>query len=197
MATLNTERFNPKFSKALNIDSIISAPLVAASKGNATMLKGQIKFLLDFCFNRIEGDLYEPVMIKMNLKRMVPSEEDKTVFEEIWIVFEVPLLVLIPITTLAVTSLSVDFNIDIINHSERMIEEEEEVVGGPKRKTRLLGKVSQDHVSTSNLKIQESKEKKFGLNVSLEAESIDLPVGVTSLIELYSKSIFPISIDDN
>lgn len=196
MATIHTDKFKPKFSNALNIDSIISAPLVAASKGNATMLKGQIKFLLDFCFNEIGDGLYEPVMIKMNLKRMVPNAENPIIIEEIIVTFEVPLLVMIPITTLAVTSLSLDFNIDIINHSERSVEENEDSVGGPQRKTRLIGKVSQDHARSSSVKYEESKEKKFGLNVSLEAESIDLPVGVTSLIELYSKSIFPIGFEE-
>lgn len=39
--------FKPQFGAELNIESIIGAPLVAASKANVMMLTGQAQFLLD------------------------------------------------------------------------------------------------------------------------------------------------------
>ena len=38
--------FKPQFGAELNIESIIGAPLVAASKANVMMLTGQAQFLL-------------------------------------------------------------------------------------------------------------------------------------------------------
>ena len=38
--------FKPQFGAELNIESIIGAPLVAASKANVMMLTGQAQFLI-------------------------------------------------------------------------------------------------------------------------------------------------------
>ena len=48
--------FKPQFGAELNIESIIGAPLVAASKANVMMLTGQAQFLLDYCFTKRIGD---------------------------------------------------------------------------------------------------------------------------------------------
>ncbi len=57
---------NPDYSSELNIESIISAPLIAASKANVVMVTGQTRFLLDYCFSKKEDDSrYSPVMIEM------------------------------------------------------------------------------------------------------------------------------------
>ena len=47
--------FKPQFGAELNIESIIGAPLVAASKANVMMLTGQAQFLLDYCFTKRGG----------------------------------------------------------------------------------------------------------------------------------------------
>lgn len=64
--------FKPQFGAELNIESIIGAPLVAASKANVMMLTGQAQFLLDYCFTKEEGsDLRQPLMIEMVLSQPV------------------------------------------------------------------------------------------------------------------------------
>ena len=50
MAENEQGTFKPQFGAELNIESIIGAPLVAASKANVMMLTGQAQFLLDYCF---------------------------------------------------------------------------------------------------------------------------------------------------
>ena len=50
-----------------NIESIISAPLVALSKANMMMLAGQTTFLLNNCF-QLRNGVYEPVMITMSIQ---------------------------------------------------------------------------------------------------------------------------------
>ena len=39
------QSFKPSFNSEINIESIISAPLVAASKANVVMVTGQTRFL--------------------------------------------------------------------------------------------------------------------------------------------------------
>ena len=54
----NSERYVPKFHAELNIESVLIAPLVAASKANVMMLSGQARFLLDYCFS-LENGIYK------------------------------------------------------------------------------------------------------------------------------------------
>ena len=65
MAVLINQEFKPNFGSELNIESIISAPLVAASKANVVMVTGQTRFLLDYCFKKNDNNTYEPIMIEM------------------------------------------------------------------------------------------------------------------------------------
>ena len=46
MAENEQGTFKPQFGAELNIESIIGAPLVAASKANVMMLTGQLNFCL-------------------------------------------------------------------------------------------------------------------------------------------------------
>lgn len=72
MAENEQGTFKPQFGAELNIESIIGAPLVAASKANVMMLTGQAQFLLDYCFTKEEGsDLRQPLMIEMILSQPV------------------------------------------------------------------------------------------------------------------------------
>ena len=64
----NSERYVPKFHAELNIESVLIAPLVAASKANVMMLSGQARFLLDYCFS-LENGIYKPVMIPMTITK--------------------------------------------------------------------------------------------------------------------------------
>ena len=72
-----TEAFKPKADSNLDIEEIIGAPLVAAVRANAMMLREQTKFLMDFCFSKDkDGDIYHPIMIEMAMTRgeLVPGE---------------------------------------------------------------------------------------------------------------------------
>lgn len=71
--------FKPQFGAELNIESIIGAPLVAASKANVMMLTGQAQFLLDYCFTKEEGsNLRQPLMIEMVLSQPVVDHTETT-----------------------------------------------------------------------------------------------------------------------
>ena len=80
MAENEQGTFKPQFGAELNIESIIGAPLVAASKANVMMLTGQAQFLLDYCFTKEEGsDLRQPLMIEMILSRLLIIQSNRLI----------------------------------------------------------------------------------------------------------------------
>lgn len=87
-----------------NIESIISAPLVALSKANMMMLSGQTTFLLKNCFKYKDG-VYEPEMITMSIQ--VGGAEGK------FMTFQMPLINLLSINALSVAKAHINFSIDI------------------------------------------------------------------------------------
>jgi hypothetical protein len=113
MPDITNQTFDPDFSRALDIESLISAPLVAVSKANATMAHGQTRFLLDYCFNKTD-DGYEPVMITMALTRhlLAPDKHDNTV-QGVTTYFKLPLLTIVPLNSLAVDKVTIDFHLEI------------------------------------------------------------------------------------
>ena len=118
MAENEQGTFKPQFGAELNIESIIGAPLVAASKANVMMLTGQAQFLLDYCFTKEEGsDLRQPLMIEMILSQPVvdhtkqPTDPGYISINKM--AFQVPLLCLLPLNSLAIDKINVDFDLEI------------------------------------------------------------------------------------
>ena len=91
----------------IDLDSLVSAPLNAASKANKAMLNQQTQFLLATCFT-VEQGIRTPVMVNMRLSRtgIDPTESQD-------MVFQVPLISLIPFNSLGVNRVDVDFNMDV------------------------------------------------------------------------------------
>ena len=53
------------YNSEIDVESIITAPLVAASKANVVMATGQQRFILDYCFAVNKDGTHEPIMIEM------------------------------------------------------------------------------------------------------------------------------------
>ncbi len=184
------------FDNQVDIESLISAPLVAASKANVVMLTGQTRFLLEYCFNK-EGDTYKPIMINMVMSRATLIEEEdpnnsgKMIknFKEETLTFGVPLLSLVPINSMAINKVNVDFEIEITsantwdsspsNNSANNITE---------KKVALKGKIKND------AKGEYKSSMSSKLTVNITAEPLPLPLGLLSIMDLYSKSIQPLPI---
>lgn len=182
------------FDNQVDIESLISAPLVAASKANVVMLTGQTRFLLEYCFKK-EGDTYKPIMINMVMSKGTlidkedpdnPGQTIKTIEKE-ELTFGVPLLVLVPINSMAINKVNVDFEIEITsantwdsspsNNSTNNITE---------KKVALKGKIKND----AKGEYKSSMSSKLTVNIS--AEPLPLPLGLLSIMDLYSKSIQPL-----
>jgi hypothetical protein len=198
MADPKNQAFKPSFSKELNIESIISAPLVAASKANVVMVTGQTRFLLEYCFTKKkDSDTYEPVMIEMLMTRgeIVPGEKDgdPNKIKRHELTFNLPLLTLITLNSLAIDKVNVDFDMEItsVTFYEPIGE-----IGKQKipldRQAQLNGRISYDPKQQSNDKAQDKSTMRSRLKVNINAGPLPLPVGVLTIIDLYSKSIQPL-----
>lgn len=199
MAALKTQAFNPETFRNLNIEEIISAPLIAASSANGSMAREQVRFLMDFCFTK-EGDNYTPVMIKMAMVNGVvePEKEKKREISvrQITTSFYLPLLTIIPISSLAIENVLVDFEIELTSQTTKNNSFEGtqgNLLTAPTAKPRLLGKISYDSKERSNQtsKSQSRNTNSSGLKVNIKAGQLPLPLGVTTLLNLYTKSISP------
>lgn len=199
MINLKTHAFGPEIYRNLDIEEIISAPLIAATSANGMMAREQVRFLMDFCFSK-EGENYKPVMIKMAIVNGViqPDEEarHKVAIRRITTSFYLPLLTIIPINSLAVETASVNFEIELTSQTTKSDSSEGTKSGNlpavPPR-PRLLGKVSYDSKERSGQsgKYQNRSSNSSGLKVDIKAGQLPLPPGMTTLLDLYTKSIGP------
>lgn len=156
----------------INLDSIISAPMVAVSKANSMMLSGQSEFLLNYCFNRLTTSdnsiTYEPKMIVLVVKKR--DEDDSFI--------EIPLLTLLPVNSLAIDKMKVEFNMEITSISSYKANDDNSL----ERKAQLSGKLSGDKKNSVNA-INSNKN----LSVFVEASKLPLPNGLLNIIDMYSK----------
>lgn len=194
----------------INIESIITAPFIAVSKANTMMLSGQARFILDYCFVRKDKKpgyadfdtetIYEPVMIHLLMQKSVVKLVDDTenpgqqkeIVERNEAVIALPLLSIIPINSIAIDKVKVDFHMEITsitsynNQSNGIIE----------RKAQLNGKISADKgVSGKKSESFESKSSSGRtLSVQIEAGALPLPLGILNILDLYSNNIHPTQI---
>lgn len=199
MAQLKTQPFSPRADTNLDIEEMIGAPLVAAARANSMMLKEQTQFLMDFCFSK-NGDLYDPVMIQMSITRGVlqpPEDPDgEPEIRQISTTFHLPLITMIPINSLAVETITVEFDLELTTQVEKQVEAESSLGATPasQTKTQLRGKLSYQSKErmTRSDKDQYRSENTSKLNVNVKAGPLPLPVGVQAILDLYTKAYHPV-----
>ncbi len=118
-----------------------------------------------------------------------PTKTTKVIKEE-KLTFAVPLLSLVPINSMGINNVKVDFEMEITsanvwestpsNSSDNMI---------TRKQVALKGKIKSDNKSDSYKSTMSSK-----MTVNIDAGPLPLPLGVLSIMELYSKSIQPLPI---
>lgn len=222
----------------LPMDSLIGGPLNAAANANAAMALTQTRFLLDTCFtkptppatpgtgtvvnaNAPATDSYTPIMIKMVLSRAVlvpppapaagaqpPATPAEPVIKNFNTTFNLPLLTIVPLNSLAVQSVDITFEMEVkSSFSEEQSEKKEterkgeasfeaKVGWGPVSVT-IKGSASYDQKdsSTHDTHYQKSNSAKYTVNV--KAGQLPLPKGVNTIIEAFAQSISPIQMGSN
>ncbi len=169
----------------------MTAPLVAASKANVVMITGQARALLDLCFRKLDGDIYQPIMVNMSLTRTVhqTGRGSPEASQPVTLNFSVPLISLVPINHIAVDKVNIEFDLEITSVAPT---ERSPLVAGVspvvEDKAVLFGKISRTPNASGNDTRQPPSSH---LKVNINAGPLPLPLGLLSIIELYSKSIQP------
>jgi len=180
----------------LNIESIISAPLIALSKANTMMLTGQTSSILNQYFIKVKKkkkeknaaykQVYQPKMINMVLTKHT-KVNDEIIKQDI--IFQVPLISIAPLNSIAIQKMNIAFNLDITsttsysNSTNNIIE----------RKAQLNGKIS-NMSQENNQELKYTKSNQRSLKIDIQAGPLPLPLGILNILELYSKNIQPANI---
>ncbi|GLB48566.1 DUF2589 domain-containing protein [Neptunitalea lumnitzerae] len=172
---------NQDQQKETDIQSLLSAPFVAAAKASSEMAKKQASFLIENSFD-VEGDKYKPKMITMAITKNVLVEgEMKSIVSH----FELPLLTLLPVNTLAVTDINLKFDLEIltaINHSNDDGDKHVTLHGG-------LTYHAKNENSKPAGKNAFNSNSKANLSVEMNGGTVPLPMGFTTILDLYTKNI--------
>ncbi len=195
--------FKPGKSNSHAIENIISAPLVAAAHANSMMQREQTTFMMDTGFNEVNGR-FEPLMIEMVLIQNVLEDttdaHGKPVMKTIETTFNLPILTIIPLNSLAVDQVNVQFEMEIheqINRNTSTCKNSTNSFGQPTNNTQLKGKISYDSREDTSATSPYRRQNSSSLKVLVNVSPLPLPVGVNTIIDLYQKSIQPIQLDSN
>lgn len=196
----------------LPMDDLIGGPLNAAAKANAAMAATQTKFMLDTCFVVKEGQsaadkIIQPIMIKMSLSRgvIIPpaTENDKPTMEEIVTKFDLPLLTIIPLNSLAVDNVDINFEMEVKSSygEETSKTSEQEVAASAEWEVKfgygpisasVKGNASYSSKDMESFSSHYEKSNSAKYTVNVHAAQLPLPKGVNTIIEAFTNAIQPL-----
>lgn len=189
---------NQPQDRGIDVESIITAPLVAASKANVVMMTGQQRFLLDYCFTRREEDdgsiSYDPILINMVMVQSFidhsKEEDDPGFMRQVKLGFSVPLLCLVPFSSLAIEKLKIDFEIELTTATVRSTTTADGTIVGAK--TQLSGRISSSSDDAGgSTKSRYRSRRSSTLKLSVDIGQLPLPTGVLTILDMYTKAILP------
>ena len=179
----------PQVNSEINIESMISAPLVAASKANAEMVLGQTNFLLRNCFQRRADGSYDPVMIQMSLMKSFINHDkqpgDADYIEVQRLDFQLPLICIIPLNSLVIDKVTVDFDMEITSAVSWQATDDRVL----RKPAQLNGKIAS---SNDDSKSQYKSSSSSRLKVNVNAGPLPLPTGILAILDLYTKAVQPV-----
>jgi len=190
----------------LPMKSLIGAPLNAAAEANAMMGKAQTQYLLSTCFHEpaSEGAPRSPIMITMNITRsLIKANGEKASPDSVTTTMNLPILTILPLNSLAVDDVSVDFEMEVKSSfsNDKETSQESEVVAEAGFEAKIgygcfsaevHGSVKSTTKSASSDKSHYEKSNSAKYTVHVHAGQLPLPQGVTTIIDAYSKAIEPI-----
>ncbi|MDE1146283.1 MAG: DUF2589 domain-containing protein [Azospirillaceae bacterium] len=198
----------------LPMQALIGGPLNAAAEANSMMAVTQTRFLLDTAFARetTSGvDTYKPIMIKMTLTRgvLVPVNPDQpppldVIIKEVTTTFDLPLLTILPLNSLAVDDVTINFDMEVKSSysdvTSQKTEEKVATAGSFSAKVgygifsaEISGSASYDRTSSSGRDTHYEKSNSARYGVSVHAGQLPLPEGVKTIITAFTNAISPIT----
>lgn len=193
----------------LPMGSLIGGPLMAACQANQQMALTQVDFLMSTCFEQgtaKDKGSYTPIMIDLELTRAVITPGTSTPdIKPFTSTIKLPLLTIVPLNSLGVDSVSVDFQMQVSssfskdNSTDNKSNTHEEAEVDAKARlglwsVEIKGHVSHDqsHEDASKSHYQKSNTATYKVNV--HAGQLPLPTGVTTIIQAFAQNIAPITL---
>lgn len=189
----------------LPMKSLIGAPLIAAAEANCMMAMTQTRFILNTGFevDEIDGKTsYKPIMINMTLTREVVSADGEPA-DPVKTNFNIPLLTIIPINSLAVDEVNVHFEMEVVSsfsNEKKNQDDEGEESKSALAKTldsngctaELTGSVSASKKSNASESSKFEKSNSAKYEITTHAMQLPLPKGITTILEAFTQNIAPI-----
>ncbi len=192
-------KFEPAF-EYLPMEQIIGAPLKATASANAMMAREQVSFLMDYCFKK-DGDSYEPIMVEMAMTRSQLDPDGpsgKALIKQFVTKFNFPLLTLIPLYSLSVEEFEIDFDMEVTSLEQSQTKSDSlkssDAQKEGENEVKFMGKVSNKDQQNSSSQYERKVGSKLSINIKGGQQS--LPVGLTSIIDLFSKNMEPIDLKE-
>lgn len=199
----------------LPMKALIGAPLKAAADANAEMAKTQVDFLLNTCFERPQPQQGQqgqvpsnhtqlrPIMIQFQVERMQLRPDGSMEKRPLVMNLSVPLMSIIPINSLAVETVKVSFNMEIKSSQENNTDKsfksntpnnkqrrnknnKGQEQGNEAGSTELFGILANSEKSNSK------STSNLHYEVSLTAGQLPLPTGITTILDMFNKSMAPL-----
>ena len=189
----------------LPIKSLIAAPLSAATNANAMMARTQTQFMLSTCFDKNASGELSPIMIKFTSTRTVIDADGNVMPDPATITFELPLLTIIPLNSLAVDDVKVHFEMEVKSSQSKDNETSSEQETAAKAditakynaglfSVEVHGSVSHNSKQTSSSKEHYEASNQAKYEIDVHAGQLPLPKGVTTIIDAFTKNIAPIQL---
>ncbi|TCO09845.1 DUF2589 domain-containing protein [Natronoflexus pectinivorans] len=178
--------------EGLSMDDLISAPLVAACEAQSKLAQTAYKYMTEIGFE--DGDFSKPNLLNFTLQRPVETNEGlKTSNVEV----QAPFLGLVPIPSLLIDDVKVDFQMEVnsVTASSNKNEKEASAEAKGSFKLGLWGKGS----VKVNGKVTTSKENTRSTNqtakyqISVSAKQQPPTEGLSRLMDILASCTAPIS----
>lgn len=185
----------------LPLKALIGAPLKAAADANGMLARSQTQFILSTCFDADESGKLVPKMIEFDIHRTVINHDGTVADETAKMSFSIPMLTLVPINTLAVDELDVAFEMEVKSSREynhESVEDEKNASKGHLTSPYNADKFSCEmHGTLTNSKDQSGKNSgNARYEIKMHAGKSPLPLGLTTIIDVFAKNIAPIQLKD-
>ncbi|MGX1112135.1 hypothetical protein ACSSVW_001524 [Pseudoalteromonas sp. MBR-15] len=197
----------------LPMKSLIGAPLNAAADANANMAISQTRFLLETCFQPVsEADkdtgIRKPIMVKLEVTRPVIDENTGEAKDPATSVLNLPLLTILPLNSLAVKNVDVNFEMEVkssYSHDTEATSSSSNEAGAKVTAgfnymgftASVEGSIKSTSESASSDKEHYEKSNSAKYTVAVNAGQLPLPEGVTTIIQAYTAAIQPIMVTDS
>lgn len=190
----------------LPMDSLIGAPLHAAAGAQQSLAMTQTQYILNTGFNQARDDkgniTYTPITatIAMGQSQPVVSEDGNVKAANSQLNVDFPLITMVPIPSLAVTSVDITFDMEVKSSythetdTETASKTHEEGSFDAKGgwgclSVEVKGSVSHDSSQSNSDKQSYQKSNDARYHVEVKAEQQPIPDGIKMLLDMFSKNM--------